>query len=192
MTASVVVAADHLLRGMFWPLSVYGVQAATAWRALEHAGWVVFEDVFLVVSIQRSLAATQQMAERRAEIEASHDVVENQVQVRTTELRTSEGRFRSLCASSPVGIFETDPTGARVYANRWIALTGLTRRPRLRQGRGHPSVGRATTSAWLEAIKSGRISSGVRVRRPDGTLRWAHAPIPHHPEHDAPQSATGH
>ena len=36
--ATVVVALDHLLRGIFWPQSVYGVLVASEWRWLEHAG----------------------------------------------------------------------------------------------------------------------------------------------------------
>src|SRR5262245_36278975 len=48
ITASAVVAADHLLRGIFWPQSVYGVLTASEWRWVEHAGWVVFEDIFLI------------------------------------------------------------------------------------------------------------------------------------------------
>src|SRR5260221_2513803 len=49
ITATVVVAADHFLRGIFWPQSAYGVLTA-GWRWLEHAGWVVFEDVILIRS----------------------------------------------------------------------------------------------------------------------------------------------
>ena len=43
--ATIVVALDHMLRGIFWPQSVYGVLVASQWRWLEHAAWVVFEDV---------------------------------------------------------------------------------------------------------------------------------------------------
>lgn len=50
LTATTVVAADHFLRGIYWPESVYGVANAEWWRFLEHAGWVVFEDVFLIWS----------------------------------------------------------------------------------------------------------------------------------------------
>src|SRR5688572_3629499 len=45
--ATVVVALDHMLRGIFWPESVYGTVVASQWRWLEHAAWVLFEDVFL-------------------------------------------------------------------------------------------------------------------------------------------------
>ena len=53
--ATVVVALDHILRGYFWPQSVYGVMVASQWRWLEHAAWVIFEDVFLVVACLRSM-----------------------------------------------------------------------------------------------------------------------------------------
>ncbi len=51
--ATIVVAADHFLRGIFWPQSVYGVLSASEWRWLEHAGWVLFEDTFLFIAIKR-------------------------------------------------------------------------------------------------------------------------------------------
>jgi two-component system sensor histidine kinase/response regulator len=70
--ATVVVALDHLLRGMFWPESVYGVVIASDWRWLEHSAWVVFEDMFLVVACLRSVAEMRQRAERTATLE--HEV----------------------------------------------------------------------------------------------------------------------
>jgi PAS domain-containing protein len=42
-------------------------------------------------------------------------------------LRASERRFRTLSAASPIGIFQTDPTGACLYVNRrWHEITGLS------------------------------------------------------------------
>jgi len=67
--ATVVVALDHLLRGMFWPQSVYGVVTASEWRWLEHAAWVLFEDVFLFVACRRSIAEMKQTADRTAALE---------------------------------------------------------------------------------------------------------------------------
>src|SRR4029079_17873885 len=55
ITASAVVAADHFLRGVFWPQSVFGSAVVDNWRWLEHTGWVVFEDVFLFFFIQQNL-----------------------------------------------------------------------------------------------------------------------------------------
>ncbi len=72
ITAAVVVAADHFFRGLFWPQSVYGVLAATPWRSLEHAAWVLFEDAFLWVSIRQSLRETRELAADRAALEQRH------------------------------------------------------------------------------------------------------------------------
>jgi two-component system sensor histidine kinase/response regulator len=69
--ATLVIAADHLLRGAFWPMSVYGVLTASVWRSLEHAGWVVFEDVVLVCSCVQGVRGLRRVAEQTAEFEAS-------------------------------------------------------------------------------------------------------------------------
>jgi hypothetical protein len=69
LVATVVVASDHLFRGIFWPESVYGIANPAWWRFLEHAGWVVFEDVFLIWSCivgSRDVAAS---SSRQAEVE---------------------------------------------------------------------------------------------------------------------------
>ena len=70
--ATVVVALDHMLRGLFWPQSVYGVLVASQWRWVEHAAWVLFEDVFLFVSCRRAVEEMRQTAERTATLE--HEV----------------------------------------------------------------------------------------------------------------------
>src|SRR5215472_7225337 len=48
--ATLVVACDHALRGIYFPQSVFGVLTASSWRWVEHAGWVLFEDLILVKS----------------------------------------------------------------------------------------------------------------------------------------------
>jgi hypothetical protein len=70
LTGTVVVATDHLLRGILWPESVYGIPNPEWWRFLEHASWVVFCISFLVLSCRRSQTDMRVMAERGAELEA--------------------------------------------------------------------------------------------------------------------------
>ena len=48
ITATVVAAADHALRGIFWPQSIFGVITASEWRVVEHAAWLIFE-VFILI-----------------------------------------------------------------------------------------------------------------------------------------------
>jgi hypothetical protein len=69
-TATVTVAADHLIRGLVAPESVYGVVAASGWRFLEHAGWVVFEVAVLSYGILLSLSELRRIAENVAQVEA--------------------------------------------------------------------------------------------------------------------------
>jgi two-component system sensor histidine kinase/response regulator len=71
--ATVVVAGDHLFRGFLWPQSVYGTLTVSNWRWLEHAGWVAFEDIVLVISCIRGTRELWSIAERTAEFEASEE-----------------------------------------------------------------------------------------------------------------------
>ncbi|HTO99063.1 MAG TPA: hypothetical protein VMK66_18560 [Myxococcales bacterium] len=70
LTGTVVVAVDHLVRGIAWPESVYGIANPEWWRFLEHAFWVVFCISFLILSCRRSQRDMRVMAERGAELEA--------------------------------------------------------------------------------------------------------------------------
>ena len=69
MTATVIVAADHFLRGIYWPESVFGAANAEWWRFLEHAAWVVFEDIFLIWSCVLGSREVAASSARQAEVE---------------------------------------------------------------------------------------------------------------------------
>jgi PAS domain S-box-containing protein len=86
VSACAVVYMDHLLRGIFWPQSVYGVLSASIWRSLEHAGWVVFEVLFLIIAVRKSLSEMLLVAERQARLESIKDGIEKTVTERTAEL----------------------------------------------------------------------------------------------------------
>ncbi|QDU57174.1 sensor histidine kinase [Aeoliella mucimassa] len=85
--ATVVVTVDHLFRGVFWPESVFGALAASTTRAFEHAGWVLFEDVFLVWSCLRGSREMRNSARSQAELEDAKDNIESIVDQRTNELK---------------------------------------------------------------------------------------------------------
>jgi signal transduction histidine kinase len=72
--ATIVVAADHLIRGLLWPESVYGILFPEWWRFLEHAFWVVFEDVVLVFACLQGEAELRAVAERRAQVEILSEI----------------------------------------------------------------------------------------------------------------------
>ncbi len=84
--ATIVVALDHFVRGIYWPYSVYGVLTASPWRSIEHAVWVVFEDIFLVISCLRSIREMRAIANR------------------TAALEMSEQNFRQIFEEAPIGM----------------------------------------------------------------------------------------
>jgi two-component system, sensor histidine kinase and response regulator len=68
--ATIVVATDHALRGVYFPQSVFGILTASPWRWVEHACWVLFEDVILVKMCLQGIEEMWEIATRQASIEA--------------------------------------------------------------------------------------------------------------------------
>jgi len=95
ITASVVVAVDHFVRGMWWPQSAFGVFVESPYRWLEHVAWVVFEDVFLIASCVRGDRESREICRRRAILEATNARIETQVEERTHQLREEKQRAES-------------------------------------------------------------------------------------------------
>jgi signal transduction histidine kinase len=94
LTASLVVAADHMIRGFWWPQSVYGIAIATPYRWMEHAWWIVFEDVFLVIACFRGQQEVKEICERRADLEVTNLEIEERIQRRTQELDDSRAHLK--------------------------------------------------------------------------------------------------
>jgi len=124
MTATVVVAVDHMARGLFWPQSVFGVLMASPWRWIEHAAWVIFENTFLIISIRQSLKEMFEVATRRAKLEGINAEIERQVAERTAELtaahrslQASEHRLRSILESEPECVKLVGPDGTLLEMN---------------------------------------------------------------------------
>ncbi len=180
LTASAVTAIDHLVRGIVWPQSVYGVLMASPWRTVEHAGWVVFEDIFLIISCLQSVREMRGVAERQAQMVASNETIEAQVRSRTTALATSEERFRLLSESSPLGIYQSDPDGRCTYTNpRFRAIAGLDQEATagfdwLRSI--HPDDRDTFTRRWQAASLEGSdFDCEFRMVTPAGQTTWVHA-----------------
>ena len=98
VSGSVVVVIDHLLRGIFWPQSVYGVVSAAIGRSFEHGAWVVFENVFLILSCRQGLAELHEIAGRQAELEETKQTIEVRVEQRTAELAASRHELQETNA----------------------------------------------------------------------------------------------
>ena len=89
-SASLMVVVDHLLRGIFWPESVYGIVNPEWWRFLEHGFWVAFEDVFLVLGCSYGLSELLGAARRQAEVEVLRET--DQLKSFALEMALAEAR----------------------------------------------------------------------------------------------------
>jgi PAS domain S-box-containing protein len=83
--ATLFVALDHFVRGVFWPQTVFGVITAAPWRWLEHAAWVIYEDVFLFIACAGGVRDMWSSAARTAELERMN----RDMQQQTKELETA-------------------------------------------------------------------------------------------------------
>ena len=88
LTATVVVALDHILRGYYWPRSVYGVASGAEWRWLEHAGWVLFENAFLTSACVIGVRELRAAARREVEMAVAADA-----NARSEEATKAKARF---------------------------------------------------------------------------------------------------
>jgi two-component system sensor histidine kinase/response regulator len=82
VTATIVVAGDHFIRGVWWPQSVFGVMVESPYRWIEHAAWVLFEDVILMRSCFRGVQEARAIAQREASLQIANEHLEAQFQVR--------------------------------------------------------------------------------------------------------------
>src|SRR5436309_2406508 len=177
--ATLLVAADHFLRGVYWPQSVYGLLTPSPWRWLEHAAWVAFEETFLINACLQSVREMWDIARQRAELEVARQKTEQTVLERTAELKASEERFRLLSAASPVGMFRTDAEGRGVYTNaRWSEIAGVSAEEALGDGwqrAVHPDDRAAATAGWMAAVREQREDEReFRMLTPRGEVRWVH------------------
>jgi len=86
VTATIVTALDHFLRGTYWPQSIFGTITPDSLRWIEHASWVLFEDAFLFIMCHQSIQEMRAIAGRQAELELTNDRIEDAVEERTREL----------------------------------------------------------------------------------------------------------
>ena len=94
-------------------------------------------------------------------------------------LRSSEERYRSLSACSPVGIFETDMAGRCLYTNpRYQEICGCTLEESLGEGWSrfvHLEDRDRVFAEWSLYARDGReYSDEFRIQTQEGIVRWVH------------------
>ena len=170
LSATAVIIADHIFRGLYFPESVYGVIAASPWRGLEHAGWIVFEDVFLAYSCVRGRRELYGTCQRQASLEITKASVEQLVVDRTAELAASmteldQRRMQSIASSRLASLGEM-AGGMAHEINTPLAVIKL-RAHQLARLVTQPSYDHNKVMAMAQAIESttdliGKIVQGLR------------------------------
>jgi PAS domain S-box-containing protein len=177
VSASIIVLIDHIFRGAYFPMSIYGVSSPQTWRFLEHGFWVFFGDIFFINWCLTTRKEMWEMSKKHALLENTNEIIESQVAARTAEAKAEKERFQILCAFAPVTIFETDQTGDWTYVGqRWSELSGLP--PEAALGTGwqnlvHVEEKSVVLQSWAESIQQGiSWECEFRIRDIDGQLKW--------------------
>jgi PAS domain S-box-containing protein len=174
ITATLVTAVDHFGRGMLWPESVYGTAWASQWRWLEHAGWVAFEDLFLIISCVRGVSEMRAQCRREAQLE----VTSGRAAAAAQALAQSEQRYRFMADAMPQMVWTAGPDGRVDYFNhRWEAYTGPAAGGALRHEFGaiiHPEDLDRCMGEWSRAVEAGAFYEiEIRLcRASDRAYRW--------------------
>lgn len=87
--AFVISAIDHLFRGFYFPMSIFGAPAADLVKALEHIGWAAFANVILFFAIKGSRNEMRTIAQQQMRLQETMASIEEQVAIRTEELQAS-------------------------------------------------------------------------------------------------------
>ena len=153
ISATIVVAGDHLLRGLFWSESVYGITNPEWWRFLEHAFWVVFENVVLVMGILESHREMRALAARQTDLE-------ERVAARTAEVVTAKREVSDILDNMAQAIFTVgeDGTISREFSAHCQMLfttdriAGRTPVDLLGLDRDEVSEARARIEGWISTV----------------------------------------
>ena len=155
ITATLLATADLLIRGYYWPFSIFGTNHFISWRWMEHVGWILYEDLVLFLGGSEMNRKTRESAVRQAELEATREKIEQKVAERTAELnrayleleeqvaekeraelgrKGAEDRSVSILEAVVDGIITFDergiveshnPAAARIFGDPSGSLTGM-------------------------------------------------------------------
>lgn len=166
--ATIVIAVDHSVRGILWPQSVYGILTAAPFRSLEHAAWVVFEDVFLVYSCRNWVSEMKLMARQRAELEHTNELVAREVERKTADLRRSLNSEQAVFETAADGIITMGYDGVVLKFNSAAEhIFGYTANELIGQGiqKLMPSPHREAHDGYVRSFLESGVATVLGQRR---------------------------
>ncbi|MFK8115261.1 MAG: PAS domain S-box protein [Rubripirellula sp.] len=190
--AVLVTLADHVMRGYFWPQSVFGELAVSSWRPFEHAAWLAFETLALCMLIRRNLGQLRSLATLQCSLAEQCVNLEVRVEERTKQLQSAKVFQERVLNSIEAGVCILDESGKIVFANEpWLEFsrtgeehligTGVgenylaaCEKSDAFIGKGFPGMADAIREVQLGERKSCSLEYECHSR---GKERWMHASI---------------
>ncbi len=91
-----IILGDHIVRGIYFPASLYGVTSGAEWRFVEHGAWLLLETAILTAACLKGIREIREIASQQVELEDARGAIERQVEERTAELQASKARTAAI------------------------------------------------------------------------------------------------
>jgi len=177
LIATAVTAIDHFVRGVYWPQSVFGVLDAGKLRWLEHAAWIVFEVVFLSISIRHTRVRSLESNRRAAELEVARRELATLAESQQLEVDALH-----LALDRQLIVSIADRSGKITSVNKkFCEISGYEREELVGHDHRLINSGRHPKKFWVDMWKT--VASGVPWRgevcnqAKDGSLYWVDSTI---------------
>lgn len=162
-TMTVVVAADHAIRGIWWPLSVYGIATESPWRWVEHAVWVLMEDTVLVFYCVRGKREEVEICRRQVQLELLNAKFEQKVESRTREIKVQKQKAERLALvarHTDNAVLMLDSKGRTEWVNEaFTRITGYVLADLVQRPPYEVLAGPETEPESIDEMKQGIASS---------------------------------
>lgn len=184
--ATIVVATDHAIRGIYFPESVFGDLASSPWRWMEHAGWVIFEDIILINFCVRARKEMREIATGRAATERAGVALEEKVRQRTADLERAKEKAEAGSRAKSEFLANISHE-IRTPMNSVLNMTELALGTRMtREQKEYVGLANASAESLLviindildfSNIEADRVSLETAIFRPRGSSGRHHGPL---------------
>jgi len=156
--ATAILVADHLTRQVLWPMSIYGIVNPAWWRFIEHAAWIVFEDVFLILNCQYGAQELRELCAKQVEIEDGQNLQQDITQLLSIVAHASEG---DLTVRARIG--------AGILGSVADAFNSLLESLQSLLGQVREQIDRTNEAVAQIRESSGRVASGAATQAKEVT-----------------------
>lgn len=93
--SAVLIVLDHIIRGLYIPMTIYGEALGVQWRWLEHAAWIFFESIILSFGVSHIRQQDMLVSEARYDLEEARRQAVKSSTMKTTYLSNMSHEIRT-------------------------------------------------------------------------------------------------